>query len=86
MEETLTLTRLGIRGNLSATLESTTPCESMIEIVRRTQRNVGGTRIGLAASRGGVDAHCSRRLVLRAAEADKLSEAFLLLRVDGHGG
>jgi putative transposase len=40
MEETLTLTRLGIRGNLKRTLESTNPCESMIEIVRRTQRNV----------------------------------------------
>jgi putative transposase len=40
MEETLTLTRLGVRGNLKRTLESTNPCELMIEIVRRTQRNV----------------------------------------------
>ena len=40
MEETLTLTRLGVRGSLKRTLESTNPCESMIEIVRRTQRNV----------------------------------------------
>jgi putative transposase len=40
MEETLTLTRLGVTGNLKRTLESTNPCESMIEIVRRTQRNV----------------------------------------------
>jgi len=40
IEETLTLTRLGVRGNLRRTLESTNPCESMIEIVRRTQRNV----------------------------------------------
>src|SRR5205823_12742420 len=40
MEETLTLSRLGITGNLKRTLESTNPCESMIEIVRRTQRNV----------------------------------------------
>ncbi len=40
MEETLTLTRLGIGGQLRRTLESTNPCESMIEIVRRTQRNV----------------------------------------------
>lgn len=38
--ETLTLTRLGVSGNLKRTLESTNPCESMIEIVRRTQRNV----------------------------------------------
>jgi putative transposase len=40
MEETLTLTRLGVTGNLKRTLESTNPCESMLEIVRRTQRNV----------------------------------------------
>jgi putative transposase len=40
MDETLTLTRLGVTGSLKRTLESTNPCESMIEIVRRTQRNV----------------------------------------------
>src|SRR5204862_4730265 len=40
IEETLTLTRLGVHGNLKRTLESTNPCESMIEIIRRTQRNV----------------------------------------------
>jgi putative transposase len=40
LEETLTLNRLGITGSLKRTLESTNPCESMIEIVRRTQRNV----------------------------------------------
>lgn len=40
MEETLTLTRLGVTGSLKRTLESTNPCESMIEIVRYTQRNV----------------------------------------------
>lgn len=40
MQETLTLTRLGIRGNLKKTLESTNPCEAMIECVRRTSRNV----------------------------------------------
>jgi transposase-like protein len=40
MEETLTLTRLGVAGNLKRTLVSTNPCESMLEIVRRTQRNV----------------------------------------------
>jgi transposase-like protein len=40
MEETLTLTRLGVSGNVKRTLESTNPCESMIEIVRHTQRNV----------------------------------------------
>jgi putative transposase len=40
LKETLTLTRLGVSGNLKRTLESTNPCESMIEIVRTTQRNV----------------------------------------------
>jgi transposase-like protein len=40
MTETLTVTRLGVRGSLKATLQSTNPCESMIEIVRRTSRNV----------------------------------------------
>jgi putative transposase len=40
MEETLTLTRLDVTGNLKRTLGSTNPCESMLEVVRRTQRNV----------------------------------------------
>ena len=40
MEETLTVIRLGIKGKLNRTLESTNPCESMIDTVRTTQRNV----------------------------------------------
>jgi putative transposase len=40
MAETLTVTRLGIKGSLKQTLQSTNPCESMIGIVRRTSRNV----------------------------------------------
>jgi putative transposase len=40
LEETLTLTRLGIRGQPKKTLASTNPIESMIEIIRRTSRNV----------------------------------------------
>ncbi|MFN2629619.1 MAG: IS256 family transposase [Gaiellaceae bacterium] len=40
MDETLTLSRLGVTGSLKRTLESTNPCESMLEIVRRSQRNV----------------------------------------------
>jgi putative transposase len=40
LEDTLTLMRLGIDGQLANTLSSTNPCESMIEIVRYTQRNV----------------------------------------------
>jgi transposase-like protein len=40
LDETLTLLRLGITGQLAKTLCSTNCCESMIEIVRYTQRNV----------------------------------------------
>jgi putative transposase len=40
MTETLTVTQLGVKGSLKQTLQSTNPCESMIEIVRRTSRNV----------------------------------------------
>ena len=40
LDDTLTLMRLGITGQLAKTLCSTNPCESMIEIVRRTSRNV----------------------------------------------
>src|SRR5947209_8011912 len=40
MHDTLTLMRLGITGQLAKTLCSTNPCESMLEIVRYTQRNV----------------------------------------------
>ena len=34
------MTRLGVRGQLRRTLASTNPCESMIECVRRSARNV----------------------------------------------
>jgi len=40
IDETLTVTRLQIKGRLKRTLESTNPCESMIDCVRTTQRNV----------------------------------------------
>jgi putative transposase len=40
LPETLTLMGLGITGSLAKTLSSTNPIESMIEIVRHTQRNV----------------------------------------------
>src|SRR5260370_40184789 len=39
MEETLTVIRLGIKGKLRRTLESTNPCQPMIDTVRTTQRN-----------------------------------------------
>jgi transposase-like protein len=40
VEETLTVQALNITGTLKRTLSSTNPIESMIEIVRKTQRNV----------------------------------------------
>jgi putative transposase len=40
LAETLTVNRLGVRGQLRSTLASTNPCESMIECVRRSSRNV----------------------------------------------
>jgi putative transposase len=40
LAETLTVARLGITCSLKRTLASTNPCESMIECVRRTSRNV----------------------------------------------
>jgi putative transposase len=46
MHDTLTLMRLGITGTLAQTLCSTNPCESMIEIVRHTQRNIKRWRDG----------------------------------------
>ena len=46
LDETLTLMRLGITGQLAKTLRLTNPCESMLEIVRYTQRNVKRWREG----------------------------------------
>jgi putative transposase len=40
LEETVTVQRLGASERLRRTLASTNPCESMIEIVRKTQSNV----------------------------------------------
>jgi putative transposase len=40
LEETVTASRLGARGYLKRTLQSTNPCESMIECIRRTSGNV----------------------------------------------
>jgi putative transposase len=40
MEETLTVTRLGVKDALKRTLQSTNPRESIIECVRRSSRNV----------------------------------------------
>jgi putative transposase len=51
LAETLTLTRLGVTGSLKTVLASTNPVESMIEIVRATQRNVKRWRSGEMALR-----------------------------------
>ncbi len=40
LEQTLTVTRLGVGGSLLVTVESTNPCESMIEIIRDHARRV----------------------------------------------
>ena len=51
LDETLTLTRLRVSGPLKRTLASTNPCESMIECVRRTSRNVKRWQSGEMALR-----------------------------------
>ena len=51
LAETLTVARLGITGSLKRTLASTNPCESMIECVRRTSRNVKRWQSGEMALR-----------------------------------
>lgn len=40
LEETLTVNRFGLTGPLKRTLHSTNPCESMINVIRATSRNV----------------------------------------------
>jgi hypothetical protein len=59
MAETLTLMCLGITGRLAKSLSSTNPIESMIEIVRHTQRNVNAGRTATCAS-GGPPPGCSK--------------------------
>ena len=51
LAETLTVARLGITSSLKRTLASTNPCESMIECVRRTSRNVKRWQSGEMALR-----------------------------------
>jgi putative transposase len=51
MEETLTITRLGITGKLKRTLQTTNPCESMISTVRAINRNVKNWSSGEMALR-----------------------------------
>ncbi len=79
MEETLTLTRLGIGGTLKQTLESTNPCESMIECVRRSARNVKRWQSGDMALRwtaaGMLEAERQFRRVIGYRDLAKLAVA-----------
>ena len=77
--ETLTLSRLGITGSLKRTLASTNPCESMIERVRRTSRNVKRWQSGEMALRwtaaGMLEAERQFRRVIGYRELAKLALA-----------
>jgi putative transposase len=79
LEETLTLTRLGIGGRLKRTLESTNPCESMIEITRRTSRNVKRWQNGDMCLRwtaaGMLEAERQFRKIIGYADLAKLANA-----------
>ncbi len=79
MAETLTLTRLGITGKLKATLESTNPCESMIECVRRSSRNVKRWQNGDMALRwtaaGMLEAEQQFRRIIGYSDLAKLAVA-----------
>jgi transposase-like protein len=79
MAETLTVTRLQTRGALKRTLESTNPCESMIECVRRTSRNVKRWQSGDMALRwtaaGMLEAEQQFRKVIGYRDLAKLANA-----------
>jgi putative transposase len=79
LPETLTLTRLGINGSLKRTLASTNPCESMIECVRRTGRNVKRWQSGEMALRwtaaGMLEAERQFRRIIGSRDLAKLALA-----------
>lgn len=79
LEETLTITRLGVRGPLKRTLQSTNPIESMIECVRRTSRNVKRWQNGEMCLRwtaaGMLEAERQFRRVIGYSELAKLANA-----------
>ena len=79
LAETLTVTRLGVRGPLARTLQSTNPCESMIECVRRSARNVKRWRSGEMCLRwtaaGMLEAERQFRRVIGYRELAKLAVA-----------
>jgi putative transposase len=79
MQETLTVTRLDVRGALKRTLASTNPCESMIETVRRISRNVKHWQSGDMCLRwtaaGMLEAEAQFRRVIGHAQLAKLALA-----------
>jgi putative transposase len=79
LEETLTVTRLGVRGSLKRTLASTNPCESMIETVRRISRNVKRWQNGDMCLRwtaaGMLEAETQFRRIIGHADLAKLALA-----------
>ena len=79
MAETLTVIRLRIKGRLKRTLESTNPCESMIDCVRVTQHNVKRWSSGEMAMRwtaaGMLEAEKQFRKVIGYLELPKLAIA-----------
>jgi putative transposase len=79
LEETLTLTRLGVRGRLKKTLASTNPIESMIEIIRRTSRNVKRWQSGDMCLRwtaaGMIEAETQFRKIVGYSDVAKLAHA-----------
>jgi putative transposase len=79
MQETLTVTRLDVRGRLKRTLASTNPCESMIETVRRVARNVKRWQSGDMCLRwtaaGMLEAQAQFRKIIGHADLAKLAVA-----------
>jgi putative transposase len=79
LEETLTITRLGVRGALKRTLQSTNPVESMIECVRRSSRNVKRWQHGEMCLRwtaaGMLEAERQFRRIVGYADLAKLANA-----------
>jgi putative transposase len=77
--QTLTVIKLGIRGKLRRTLESTNPCESMIDTVRITQRNVkhwSSGEMGLRWTAAGMlEAEKQFRKVIGCTELPRLAVA-----------
>jgi putative transposase len=79
LDETLTITRLGVTGTLTKTLATTNPMESTIDIVRTHARNVkrwrdGDMRLRWAAA-GMLAAEQQYRRVKGYKQLDKLADA-----------